>query len=107
VDNSNDETGFRLDRSADGSNWSFLINLDEKVEAFSDSGLTPATSYFTPTVATVTQICQTLHQQLHYPSQRSINGKAPPCWAGLFILIILSEHSRGDMHSESRYRTIN
>jgi len=46
TDNSNSESGFRLDRSPDGVSWSFLVNLGAKVEAFIDNGLTPSTNYF-------------------------------------------------------------
>ena len=45
TDASNNEDGFRVDRSSDGVNWSFLANVGTNVEAYSDSGLTPNTTY--------------------------------------------------------------
>ncbi|HEY5774681.1 MAG TPA: fibronectin type III domain-containing protein, partial [Xanthomonadales bacterium] len=46
TDNSNNENGFRIERSLDGSNWSPLVAVGINAEAHSDTGLTPDTTYF-------------------------------------------------------------
>ncbi|MBI5778803.1 MAG: fibronectin type III domain-containing protein [Planctomycetes bacterium] len=47
TDNSNNETGFKLDRSPDGvSNWVTLTTTAGNVIAFSDTALTPATTFY-------------------------------------------------------------
>jgi len=45
TDNANDETGFRLERSADGINWSEIAVTNSNITSFSDSGLVAATTY--------------------------------------------------------------
>ena len=45
-DNSNNEDGFHIDRSADGTSWSLLVNVGTNVASYSDSGLTPDTTYY-------------------------------------------------------------
>ena len=44
-DNSSNETGFRLERSADGINWSEFAVVGSNVTSFTDTGLTGSTSY--------------------------------------------------------------
>ena len=44
-DNSADETGFRLERSLDGSNWSLRANLGANVTGYTDTGLASNTTY--------------------------------------------------------------
>jgi hypothetical protein len=46
TDNSFDEQGFRVERSLDGSNFVEIATLNPNVAAFSDTGLTPNTTYF-------------------------------------------------------------
>jgi hypothetical protein len=45
-DNSVDESGFELQRSSDGSNWSALASLGANSVAYSDTGLPASTTYF-------------------------------------------------------------
>jgi peptidyl-Asp metalloendopeptidase len=45
LDNSSNETGFRLERSADGTNWSEFAVVGSNATSFTDTGLTGATSY--------------------------------------------------------------
>lgn len=45
-DNSIDEQGFRIDRSLDGTNFAELATVNPNVTTFSDTGLTPNTTYF-------------------------------------------------------------
>ncbi|MDD5113889.1 MAG: M12 family metallo-peptidase [Methylobacter sp.] len=45
TDNANDETGFRLERSADGINWSEIAVTNSNITSFSDTGLVASTTY--------------------------------------------------------------
>ena len=45
VDNSTNETGFSIERSADGSNFSPLTSVAANVSSYSDTGLSPSTTY--------------------------------------------------------------
>jgi len=45
LDKSSNETGFRLERSVDGTNWSEFAVVGSNVTSFTDTGLTGATSY--------------------------------------------------------------
>lgn len=45
ADNSNNETGFRLERSADSVNWTEFATVGSNVKSFTDSGLVPETPY--------------------------------------------------------------
>ena len=45
LDNSSNEIGFRLERSANGINWSEFAVVGSNVTSFTDTGLTGATSY--------------------------------------------------------------
>ncbi|MDP3902439.1 MAG: zinc-dependent metalloprotease family protein, partial [Methylococcaceae bacterium] len=45
TDNANNETGFRLERSADGINWSEIAVTNSNITSFSDTGLVAATTY--------------------------------------------------------------
>lgn len=45
-DNADTETGFSIDRSTDGTNWTPLINLPADTTAYSDSGLTGGVRYY-------------------------------------------------------------
>lgn len=45
-DNANNETGYRLERSTDGSNFGLLTNLGANATSFDDSGLAAATKYY-------------------------------------------------------------
>jgi peptidyl-Asp metalloendopeptidase len=45
LDNSSNETGFRLERSADGTNWSEFAVVGSNVTSFTDTGLTGSTTY--------------------------------------------------------------
>lgn len=51
VDNAGDEQGFRISRSLDGSNFSEIASVGPNVTTFSDTGLTPETTYFYQVVA--------------------------------------------------------
>jgi hypothetical protein len=44
-DASNDESGFHLERSADGSNWAQIASLPTNTTTHQDDGLDPSTSY--------------------------------------------------------------
>ena len=44
-DNSSNETGFRLERSANGINWSEFAVVGSNVTSFTDTGLTGSTTY--------------------------------------------------------------
>lgn len=46
VDNSNNESGFRIDRGTDGTNFAPVATVAANVTSFNDSGLTPGTAYF-------------------------------------------------------------
>ena len=50
-DNAADELGFRISRSLDGSNFSEIASVGPNVTTFSDTGLTPETTYFYLVVA--------------------------------------------------------
>ena len=45
ADNANNETGFKLERSIDGANWSEIASVGSNVRSFADTGLTAETSY--------------------------------------------------------------
>ena len=45
LDNSSNETGFRLERSANGINWSEFAVVGSNVTSFTDTGLTGSTTY--------------------------------------------------------------
>ena len=45
VDNSDNETGFRIERSINGDGYSFLGNVGANVTSFSDTSLSPNTTY--------------------------------------------------------------
>ncbi|MDH3512007.1 MAG: fibronectin type III domain-containing protein, partial [Gammaproteobacteria bacterium] len=45
-DNSSDESGFELQRSADGASWSALASVGTNNSSYSDSGLAPSTLYY-------------------------------------------------------------
>jgi predicted phage tail protein len=46
-DASSDETGFRVQRSADGStNWTLVATLGANVTSYQDTGLTAGTTYY-------------------------------------------------------------
>jgi FtsP/CotA-like multicopper oxidase with cupredoxin domain len=45
TDNSNDETGFNIERSLDGATFSPLASVSANVVSYSDTGLSPNTSY--------------------------------------------------------------
>lgn len=45
ADNSDNETGFRLERSVDGSNWIEIATVGSNIKSFSDTGLVPDTTY--------------------------------------------------------------
>ena len=45
VDNSSNETGFRLERSVDGINWSEFAVVGSNVTSFTDTGLAGSTTY--------------------------------------------------------------
>ncbi len=46
VDNSNNETGFNIERSLDGISFTPLVSVGANVTAYSDSSLTPSTTYW-------------------------------------------------------------
>jgi hypothetical protein len=47
LDNSEDETGFRIDRRTfENQEWVELVSLDENITSVSDAGLTPNMTYF-------------------------------------------------------------
>jgi len=46
TDNANNETGYSLERSPNGTTWAPLINLPANSNSYDDSGLTPSTQYF-------------------------------------------------------------
>lgn len=47
IDESSDEDGFSIERSADGlTGWTEIATVDAGVESYTDTGLTPETEYF-------------------------------------------------------------
>ncbi|MCP4137737.1 MAG: hypothetical protein GY754_42630 [bacterium] len=46
TDNSNNESGFRVERSLDGSSFSEITTTAANVSTYADTGLTPDTAYF-------------------------------------------------------------
>lgn len=46
TDNSGDEQGFRIERSLNGSDFVEIATVDPNVNTFSDTGLSPSTTYF-------------------------------------------------------------
>jgi hypothetical protein len=46
ADNSGDEQGFRIERSLNGSDFTEIATVNPNVTTFSDTGLTPETTYF-------------------------------------------------------------
>jgi|GEM_PF-728713 len=45
TDNSNNETGFQIERSADGTNFTFIASATPEATGYSDTGLSPVTTY--------------------------------------------------------------
>lgn len=45
-DNANNETGYRLERSGDGTNFSLLTNLGANAISYDDGSLSPGTKYY-------------------------------------------------------------
>jgi FtsP/CotA-like multicopper oxidase with cupredoxin domain len=45
-DNSSDEDGFNIERSTDGSNFSFLVSVGADGTSYSDNGLAASTTYY-------------------------------------------------------------
>jgi hypothetical protein len=50
-DNANDEDGFNIERSLDGTNFNFLTSVGTDVETYIDSNLTSSTTYFYQVIA--------------------------------------------------------
>ncbi|MBN1673758.1 MAG: CotH kinase family protein, partial [Kiritimatiellae bacterium] len=46
TDNSGNETGFKIERSLNGSTWSQISTAGANATAYTDSGLSPATQYY-------------------------------------------------------------
>jgi hypothetical protein len=46
ADNANNETGFRLERSADNLNWFEVATVGSNISNFTDTGLVPETTYW-------------------------------------------------------------
>jgi fibronectin type 3 domain-containing protein len=46
ADNSGNETGFRIERSTNGTTWAFLATVGADVKAYSNTGLPTATRYY-------------------------------------------------------------
>ena len=46
TDNSGNETGFKIDRSSDGVNFSSLVWLDANTTSYSNTGRSPSTTYY-------------------------------------------------------------
>ena len=46
TDNSSNETGFKIERSPDGSTWAEIATVGTDVVTYSDTGLLPATMYY-------------------------------------------------------------
>ncbi len=46
TDNSNNEAGFELNRSTDGTTWALVINGEDDVPSYTDSGLAPGATYY-------------------------------------------------------------
>jgi hypothetical protein len=45
TDNSTDETGFRIERSPDSSDWAQIATVAANISGYSDTGLAPGTTY--------------------------------------------------------------
>jgi PKD repeat protein len=45
IDNSNDETGFAIERAVNGGSWAPLADVGANVTTFANTGLAPSTSY--------------------------------------------------------------
>lgn len=45
-DNSNNETGFDIERSTDNANWAALASLGSNIQSYTNTGLTASTSYY-------------------------------------------------------------
>lgn len=45
-DNSSNEEGFHIERSQDGTNFSFITSVNSNINNFNDNGLTPNTTYY-------------------------------------------------------------
>jgi hypothetical protein len=46
LDNSSNETGFRIERSTDGVNFGFVTNVGANVKTYSNTGLSASTKYY-------------------------------------------------------------
>jgi hypothetical protein len=46
VDNASDETGYRIERSTDGANFTFVSSVAANVSSWNDSGLSAGTKYY-------------------------------------------------------------
>ena len=46
TDNSNDETGFTIERSADGATWTLVATVGANVQTYANTGLPAATKYY-------------------------------------------------------------
>jgi hypothetical protein len=46
VDNASNETGYRIERSTDGANFTFVTNVATNVSSWNDSGLSAGTKYY-------------------------------------------------------------
>jgi len=46
VDNASDETGFKIERSANGVDWSQIDTVGEGIEGYTDTGRTAGTQYY-------------------------------------------------------------
>ena len=46
TDNSNNETGFKVWRSLDGTNWTLIAIVGVNVTSYSDTGLATKTTYY-------------------------------------------------------------
>ncbi|MDI6794977.1 MAG: fibronectin type III domain-containing protein, partial [bacterium] len=45
-DNSDNEDGFKIERKVEGGSWEKIATVETNVTTYSDSGLTPATTYY-------------------------------------------------------------
>ena len=46
IDNSNNETGFKIERSTDNVNFSLIVTVAANATSYQNTGLTPVTSYY-------------------------------------------------------------